>query len=130
MTTQEKVKIIAMRAQGCGYKSIAGELGLSVNTVKSYCQRNREVDPKQTGCKNCGALLIQTPHHKQKQFCCDRCRTKWWNAHRNELNRTAVHEQTCPQCGNTYVGYNSRKQVYCSRACYANARRKETAYGT
>ena len=40
MTNGEKVQIVQMRKRGLGYTEIARSLGMSVNTVKSYCQRN------------------------------------------------------------------------------------------
>ena len=40
MTKDEKSRIAAMRRDGMGYTKIALELGLSENTVKSYCRRN------------------------------------------------------------------------------------------
>ena len=40
MTNGEKLMIAQQRRQGLGYTEIARKLGMSVNTVKSYCQRN------------------------------------------------------------------------------------------
>ena len=40
MTQQQKEFIAEYRASGASYGEIAKELGLSVDTVKSYCQRN------------------------------------------------------------------------------------------
>ncbi len=42
MTKEEKQRVEALRRQGTGYGAIAWELGLSVNTVKSYCRRDRK----------------------------------------------------------------------------------------
>ena len=39
MTENEKHRINELRLNGYGYKKIARELGLSVNTVKSYLAR-------------------------------------------------------------------------------------------
>ena len=41
MTTAEIMQIHNLRAQGFGYKKISTELGLSLNTVKSFCKRNQ-----------------------------------------------------------------------------------------
>lgn len=41
MTETEKQKINELRNQGLGYKTIAKKLSISVNTVKSYCQRHK-----------------------------------------------------------------------------------------
>lgn len=40
MTNEQKLQIAAYRKTGMGYKQIAKELDLSVNSVKSYCRRN------------------------------------------------------------------------------------------
>ena len=39
MTDRQKDRIRQMRAAGYGYMKIAQELGISENTVKSFCQR-------------------------------------------------------------------------------------------
>ena len=41
MTEQVKRIITVMRSNGKSYNEIAGELNLPVNTVKTYCRRNR-----------------------------------------------------------------------------------------
>lgn len=40
MTENQKSKVRKMRLDGIGYKHIATELRLPLNTVKSYCRRN------------------------------------------------------------------------------------------
>lgn len=40
MTEEQKSQIKAFRNNGLGYKLIAKELGISVNSVKSFCRRN------------------------------------------------------------------------------------------
>lgn len=40
MNIQQKTEIAFLRSKGYGYTKIAQELGLSKNTVKSYCKRN------------------------------------------------------------------------------------------
>ena len=40
-------------------------------------------------CPQCGALLTQTTGRKRVKFCSDNCRTAWWNAHPEKVNRTA-----------------------------------------
>ena len=39
MTDEQHQKITNLRAAGNGYKKISNVLGLSENTVKSFCQR-------------------------------------------------------------------------------------------
>ena len=40
MTANQKRRITLMRQQNIGYATIANELKLSLNTVKSFCRRN------------------------------------------------------------------------------------------
>lgn len=48
MNTQQKTEIAYLRSQGYGYSKIAQALGLSKNTVKSYCMQNNPADAKST----------------------------------------------------------------------------------
>lgn len=132
MTNGEKQQIARMLKQGLGHTEIAGTLGMSVNTVKSYCRRSglrrSTIGAKQESekaqktaedmCRQCGAALVHTPGRKKKQFCSDACRLSWWHAHR-ELGRNARTE-LCPSCGKTFI--TDRVQTYCSHGCYVRAR--------
>ena len=40
MTEAEKMRVRKLRLEGAGYKQIASELELSINTVKSFCRRS------------------------------------------------------------------------------------------
>ena len=40
MTPDEKSRLIAMRKAGRSYTEIADELGISKNTIKTFCRRN------------------------------------------------------------------------------------------
>ena len=40
MTEEQKRQIEAMRQESVGYKKIAQTLGISLNTVKSYCRHH------------------------------------------------------------------------------------------
>ena len=81
-TNKQKEKIIVLRQDGTSYKEIAEQLDLSVNTVKSYCQRHElqtyvKVRNSLRLCIQCHAEIPQTPKHKAKKFCCDKCRQLW-----------------------------------------------------
>lgn len=124
MTNGEKVQIVQMRKRGLGYTEIARSLGMSVNTVKSYCRRSGvkplEKMTAQSGdvCRQCGSVLKHTPGRKRKQFCSDACRLRWWHGHR-ELGRNA-RTIVCASCGKAFV--TDRVQKYCSHACYIQTR--------
>ena len=89
MTDNQKSQIIKLRAAGNGYGKIAQTLGISLNTVKSFCRRNdingnAAIEPsvtltgETTACENCGREIQQIAKQKKKRFCCDKCRNEWW----------------------------------------------------
>ena len=122
MTNAEKNYIIRYRKAGKGCAEIARSLGLSTNTVKSFCRRNDIVPDEQksasdsgnTKCLQCGKTVNRHPHRKAKRFCSDVCRLTWWHAHR-DMAKNAV-ERKCHQCGQVF--HSVREQKYCSRVCY------------
>jgi endogenous inhibitor of DNA gyrase (YacG/DUF329 family) len=122
MTSDDIAKITELQIKGMGYKRISALTGLPVNTVKSYCRRHPT-----SGfcvCQQCGSAVKQTPHKRAKKFCSDTCRMVWWKEHPERVQRKVFH-LTCVWCEKPFdsVGNDARK--YCSRACYADARRKE-----
>lgn len=106
--------------------SIASMLNLSPNSVKSYCQRHpMEPTPNADAyCKQCGKPISFVAGKKKRQFCSDRCRQIWWNAHRAEVNRRTFHEHHCRQCGRVFSAYGKPNQPFCSRSCFAASRKK------
>ena len=126
MTNTEKNNIVRYRKAGKGCTEIAGMLGLSVNTVKSFCRRHGispetaspAAVPADAVCRQCGASVVRQPHRKHKHFCSDACRLAWWHAHRDQAQNAV--ERRCQQCGTIFRSV--REQKYCSRACYFNAR--------
>ena len=40
MTDREKQQIIRLRKEGFGYTAVANKVGISKDTVKSFCRRN------------------------------------------------------------------------------------------
>lgn len=120
---QKENEVIALQKQGLGYRRIAAALGLSPNTVKDYCKRHPYI-PAQKSCQQCGIPIVNTPHKREKKFCSDRCRMEWWNSHPELVNRQSVYHLVCCRCGKPFDAYGKASQKYCSRACYAEARRK------
>lgn len=130
MTENQKNQIIRMRSNGDGYRVISDKLGLSLNTVKSFCRRNNlggvakperkkiEYSDEVAYCQNCGAEIRQIAKQKKKRFCCDKCRNAWWNSHLDLVKRKAMHKQTCPGCGKEFDVYGRTPRKYCSHACY------------
>ena len=128
MTELERRKIMSLQRQGFGYKKIAAELTLPVNSVKSFCRRHPIVEQSsdEANCLCCGIAVEQHPGRKQKKFCSDLCRQLWWKDHPEKVQRSEKHAYTCPQCGANFTSKNYGR-VYCSRGCFAQARRKEVA---
>ena len=121
MTNVQKQQIIDFRKQGYGYIKIGQMLGVSDNTISSYCRRNglySDTVSKSMPCKQCGKPIKRVSGRKPKKFCSDACRTLWWNKHLDCVNRKAVYEFTCANCGRTFFAYGNKDRKYCSHACY------------
>ena len=124
MTDKQKEQIKALRQRGMGYIRVAQALGISENTIKSFCRRNKltgEVKQEKLAahfCFYCGATVTQTPHRKEKKFCSNTCRMKWWNAHFDKLNKKTMYPYICPHCGKGFEVYGNSHRKYCSHACY------------
>ena len=119
-----------MRGDGAGYAKIAQELGININTVKTFCRRNgltgNTAEPATgTHCLQCGAELQQQAGRKERKFCSDSCRNRWWNAHLNQVDRKAFYTFTCAECGQPFESYGNSYRKYCCRACADRGRRHE-----
>jgi hypothetical protein len=119
VTEEQKQMIQAMREAGQTMPHIAAALGVSVNTVKSFCQRTRN---SKDYCRNCGALLAQVPVGRNKIFCTDKCRYAWWDKNRDKMQRRAVYPVTCAGCGVKFESYGNKHRKYCSHPCYVRSR--------
>lgn len=120
MTGQQKEQIRTLRLQGISYVKISKSLGISDNTVRSFCRRNGlgENAKNTASCKQCGKLIKIIPKQKPKKFCSDNCRNAWWNGHQECVTRKAVYEYTCACCGKYFTAYGNAHRKYCSHACY------------
>lgn len=124
MTDQQSTQITNMRESGFGYSTIANQIGLPKECVKSYCRthgltgrRSSSHVDKEAGsntCRTCGRYLQHTPGKRKKQYCSDACRMDWWNAHQDKVKRKAYYSFTCAECGKTFSSYGNAKRVYCS----------------
>ena len=132
MTTVQKNEVIRMRKSGLGYTKIAEELGISKNTVKSFCRRNRlageaaavaSADTQEVKyCLHCGRQVMQNPGRKEKKFCSVECRNRWWNKNKYRVPRKTLHTFLCPTCGEEFSAYGTSSRKYCSHACYISGR--------
>lgn len=134
MTTKQKSQISALRMQGYGYATIANAVGLKKDTVVAFCRKvgltgtkaksNERISLAMDCCRNCGQPLTQTLGKKRRQFCSDKCRVSWWNAHPEKVTRKAVYSFVCASCGRSFTAYGNAGRKYCSHACYIADRYK------
>lgn len=108
MTDLQKEQILEMRSRGCGCTQIAAELGISRNTVKSYCRRH-----KAHVCLRCGK-----PVSARAKFCSAACRAAWWREHNKKTYPRTVYRLVCRNCGAVFESPGDRRRKYCSHACY------------
>lgn len=121
MTELEKKKVMQLRAKGLGYGTIANQMNISENTVKSFCRRNKDKDGVLC-CLHCGSEIPKTGAWKRKKFCSDKCCMAWWNSHREEVTHRVVQELECRHCHKTFTVYGNRKAKFCSIECYMTDR--------
>lgn len=127
--TKHEIEILnVMCSRGKTATDIALALQVSVNTVRSYIRRHPPEDAIRIGCRRCGKPILQVKGRKAKCFCSDQCRNAWWNAHPEQVRRKAYYRLTCEYCGKEFVNYGNRNRKYCSRICYADARRTRVRY--
>ena len=123
MTNEQKERIIVMRQEGCGYIKISRTLGVSENTVKSYCRRQKATDvtEKIDFCAQCGKPIDKSKR-SGRRFCSDVCRIKWWNKHPKLETPYTAH---CACCGKEIQMRRKNERKYCSHRCYITARYKD-----
>ena len=133
MTNKQKTQIRKLRNDNQSYAQIASSLGLTLSSVKGYCQRHglagiRAIaptpasEPEPSVCKGCGKEIKQRPGVKLILFCSPSCRQAWWNSHLDQVNRKAVYSYTCACCGKKFTAYGNAHRKYCSHSCYIEGR--------
>lgn len=136
MTDGQKMEITKFRQDGLGYTAIAKQMGLSRDTVRSFCRRNGlvgeitikiekvEEQLQKDFCRECGKKLQQTDGIKKRIFCCRKCREKWWHEHSDQIKQRAVYSFVCTGCGKEFTAYGNSHRKYCSHECYVKSRFK------
>lgn len=137
MTLFQKGHVLRMRSEGKSYSKIAAYLGISENTIKSFCQRNNlgvsnaalkveNVSNNGTEalnfCKNCGKTIEQRSGKKPRKFCSDKCRMTWWNSHTEEVSKKSIYHLECEACNKPFESYGNMNRKYCTHSCYINDR--------
>lgn len=137
MTETEKQQINEFRLKGLGYKAIGIALGLSRDSVRSYCKRNglsgngsivnlnvEEMKSQNHICMQCGKQLKVKSRGRKKKFCSDKCRRIWWNNNQDKRNRkeSAMYKYRCNYCGREFNCYGNKRRKFCSHHCYIESR--------
>ncbi len=129
MTDNQKEQISVLRSQGLGYTAVANRVGISKDTVKSYCKRNdlagkRSDSSTDNVCPQCSKPVVQSGKHKKRRFCTQECRKTWWANHHTDIKNGAVHSYVCEACGKPFKAYGNTSRKYCSHRCYVSVRFK------
>ena len=138
MTDMQKSRILSLRRQGLSFTDIADEVGISRNTVKTFCRRsqvqvceafkdtgkqnNKEQKEPSTHCKHCKKTIKQIPKQKPREFCDTDCRCAYWKANRGQMQRAAFNPVVCARCGVTFDDGGHKNRKYCCHACYIISR--------
>ena len=122
MTQEQKILILHYREQHMTYRQIGEKLGLSPDTVKTFCRRNgaqagKTAQSAEGRCRNCGAPVHPLPGRRERLFCSPACRTAYWRKH----NLLGKDPRYCAGCGALLTG-GSASRKYCSHACYIRHR--------
>lgn len=123
MTNEQTILISRLMKDGMGYRKIAAELDLPINSVKSWCRRHPCEEEKTDRCPVCGKEIFSLPHKRVRKFCSDECRYAWWSAHPEKRKIRTEYKHICFNCGREFTN-NRINAAYCSRKCFAEARRK------
>ena len=132
MTDKQKKEIERLRGEQYSYNRISAMLGIPLNTIKTYCRRHdlggnivektSTITKGNAKCLMCGVAVAQNIGRKEKKFCSDICRNKWWNSHLDLVNRKANYKYACPCCKREFTVYGNSHRKYCSHECYIRDR--------
>jgi len=131
MTSKQKLSIKALRTIGWTYARIAETIGVSADTVKSFCLRQKIIIRENIDvagnalCKHCGKLLQQATGGRVRVFCSNKCRYDWWNIYRPFLSKKNTAVIACLHCKIPFAVYSIGSRKYCSIACHADFRRSK-----
>ena len=115
VTNEQKVEILKLRKQKCGYKKISKLLNLPITSVSSFITRLNSEDI--CICLECGEAFSPLPGKSVKRFCSKKCRLKYWQ----KKTRTSLKymvQKVCPECGASFMTYKYRQGIFCSKECF------------
>ena len=127
MNNDQREKITELRKDGFGYKRTAKAVGISLDSVKSFCRTHNltgnmaaRMAPKV--CRECGRVLVQPEKKKPLKFCNSVCRETWWRENRSKVNKKSAEVMECRGCGKEILAYKHEHRKYCSHSCYITTR--------
>lgn len=129
MDELQRQKIRRLRNQGYGYLRISEQLGISSNTIRSFCKKENIAGYIKIGeqlkgkdnltvCKQCNRKFYQVAGRKKKIFCSSSCCKVYWTLHKDKQRRLVPQKYNCQICNKEYFEYPTRKRKFCSRNCY------------
>lgn len=135
MNEIHRQKIKKLRDLGYGYLRISEQLGISPNTIRSFCKKENIAGYIKVGeqlkgkdnlveCKQCNKKFYQIAGRKKKVFCSSACCSVYWTIHKDKQRRLVPQKYQCLICGKEYYEYPLRKRKFCSRECYYISKRK------
>jgi hypothetical protein len=94
MTSSQTARLLEMRQAGKRFAQISADLGISKNTLKSFCRR---VDPdndaaETTTCTHCGTPMAIKG---KLRFCSGGCRYAWSYSHSYPRRLQCGREEMC-----------------------------------
>lgn len=87
MNKNTSAQNIKLSLAGVKPSAIAEMIGVSVNTVKSHLRRHKEEGAGCIPCLYCGTPVPQNEGRKQKKYCSDSCRMRYWNGQYRERKK-------------------------------------------
>lgn len=73
-----KEEVIKLKIKEKSYNEISRILGVNESTAKTIYNRFKN-SHLESFCPMCSKLLIQTKGHRQKRFCSNKCKNRYWN---------------------------------------------------
>lgn len=133
MTEDQAFQIRELRREGAGYVTIAEIVGIPRDNVRDYCMNHGLNGPRAVylanlndrveagnACLYCGAPIKRKGSGRPRKFCSDKCRRKYWNAHRDETVKHSklVYTLECPYCHKLFTSYGNGPRKYCCHEHY------------
>lgn len=132
MTNEQRKQIYLLRKSGLGYQAIGKAIGLSRDSVRSFCRSHgmsgvtgisedirRRIKSGEL-CMYCAGKIKKAETGRPAKFCCDECRRAYWKIHRNEGKHSmkATYTMECKYCHQIFESYGNKHRKYCCHEHY------------